>query len=76
MDIHMPELDGLEATVEIRCKEGAGPHIPIVALTAESAPGLRERYLAAGLTEYLAKPIKPEKLFELIENIRQSLRAS
>jgi CheY-like chemotaxis protein len=69
MDIHMPELDGLAATAEIRRREKEGKHIPIVALTAEAASGLRERYLAAGLTEYLAKPIKPQKLFELIENI-------
>jgi signal transduction histidine kinase/ActR/RegA family two-component response regulator len=70
MDIHMPELDGLEATSAIRRSEQKGRHIPIVAITAEAAPGVRNRYLAAGMTDYLAKPVKPERLFELIENIR------
>jgi signal transduction histidine kinase/CheY-like chemotaxis protein len=68
MDIHMPEMDGLEATAAIRRNESIS-HVPIIALTAESAPGLRERYLAAGITEYLAKPVKPELLFALIEGM-------
>jgi signal transduction histidine kinase/CheY-like chemotaxis protein len=75
MDIHMPELNGLEVTAAIRSKEQEGPHIPIVALTAEAASGLRERYLAAGITEYLAKPVKPETLFSLIENMGQRSRS-
>ena len=69
MDIHMPGLDGLEATAEIRRQEQAGPHIPIVAVTAEAAPRLREHYLAAGFSEYLSKPIKPEELYALIESL-------
>ena len=69
MDIHMPELDGLEATAEIRRREQAGPHIPIVAVTADAAAGLREHYLAAGFTEYLSKPIKPDALYALIESV-------
>jgi signal transduction histidine kinase/CheY-like chemotaxis protein len=68
MDIHMPELDGLKTTAVIR-RRGPGGDIPIIALTAESAPGLRERYQAAGITEYLAKPVKPEVLFALIEGM-------
>jgi CheY-like chemotaxis protein len=68
MDIHMPELDGLETTAVIR-RRGPGGDVPIIALTAESAPGLRERYQAAGITEYLAKPVKPEVLFALIEGM-------
>jgi two-component system CheB/CheR fusion protein len=68
MDIHMPGLDGLETTAAIRRRE-TGTRVPIIALTAESAPGLREHYVAAGITEYLAKPVKPEVLFALIEGI-------
>jgi CheY-like chemotaxis protein len=68
MDIHMPGLDGLETTAAIRRRE-TGTRVPIVALTAESAPGLREHYLAAGVTEYLAKPVKPEVLFALVEGM-------
>src|SRR5207247_3322243 len=69
MDIHMPELDGLEATAEIRHREQAGSHIPIVSVTADAAPSLREHYLAAGFTEYLAKPIKTEAIYGLIERL-------
>ena len=76
MDIHMPELDGLSATAEIRRKEGDGRHIPIIALTAEFAPGLRERYAAVGITDYLAKPVKAEKLFEMVERVNRSSTAA
>src|SRR6266446_5981520 len=69
MDIHMPGMDGVEATAEIRRREQAGPHIPIVAVTADAAAGLREHYLAAGFTEYLSKPIKPDALYALIESV-------
>jgi signal transduction histidine kinase/ActR/RegA family two-component response regulator len=69
MDVHMPELDGVEATAEIRRQKQAGPQIPIVAVTADSAVGLREYYLAKGFTEYLSKPIKPEALFALIDDL-------
>ncbi|MBZ5592341.1 MAG: response regulator [Acidobacteriia bacterium] len=71
MDIRMPELDGLGTTAEIRRREQGGKPMPIIALTAEAAEGLRERYMASGITEYLAKPIKPERLFELIEKMQR-----
>jgi len=71
MDMHMPELDGMGATAEIRRREKGGRPTPIIALTAESSEGLRERYVEAGITDYLAKPIKPERLFELIERVQQ-----
>ena len=71
MDMHMPELDGMGATAEIRRREKGGPPTPIIALTAESSEGLRERYVDAGITDYLAKPIKPDRLFELIEKVQQ-----
>jgi CheY-like chemotaxis protein/anti-sigma regulatory factor (Ser/Thr protein kinase) len=59
MDCQMPELDGLQATREIRAWEAAtGRHIPVVALTARAIKGDREICLEAGMDEYLPKPIK------------------
>jgi CheY-like chemotaxis protein len=69
MDIRMPEMDGLEATAEIRAREQAGRRIPIVAVTADAGAGLRKYYLAAGFNEYLSKPIQPESLYALIERL-------
>jgi two-component system sensor histidine kinase/response regulator len=70
MDCQMPGMDGYEATAEIRKNEPAGRHIPIVAMTAESMQGDRERCLAAGMDDYISKPIEPEKL---LQAIRRSL---
>jgi signal transduction histidine kinase/CheY-like chemotaxis protein len=69
MDFHMPEMDGVEATSEIRRQEHSGPPIPIVAVTADAFFGLREHYLAKGFTEYLSKPIQAEALFTLIDTL-------
>jgi len=73
MDMQMPEMDGYEATAEIRAREReTGAHIIIVALTAHTMPGDRERCLKAGLDDYVPKPIRPDALFAAIE---QSERA-
>jgi CheY-like chemotaxis protein len=70
MDIQMPEMDGLEATAEIRQKErGTGRHVPIVALTAHAMREDREHCLHIGMDAYLAKPFSPGELFETIEKL-------
>ena len=63
MDIQMPNLDGLQATAEIRNKERQnGGHIPIVGLTAHAMEGDRERFLSAGMDGYVSKPVHIESL--------------
>jgi len=70
MDIQMPEMDGLETTAAIRVAEKqAGTHVPILAMTAHAMQGDRERCLEAGMDEYLAKPIRARRLFEMIESV-------
>src|SRR6185295_18078911 len=66
MDLQMPEMDGLRATAEIRKQPRERP-VPIVAVTANAMSGERERCLAAGMDDYLAKPFKPLDLFAIVE---------
>jgi CheY-like chemotaxis protein len=70
MDVQMPHVDGFEATSEIRRLEaGIGRHTPVLALTANAMKGDRERCLAAGMDGYVAKPLRPEELFEAIGSL-------
>ena len=70
MDVQMPVMDGFEATAAIRKKERAsGLRLPVVAMTAHAMKGDRERCLAAGMDDYLSKPLRPEDLFQTIDRV-------
>ncbi len=84
MDVQMPVMDGLEATAAIRTREKvSGKHVPIVAMTAHAMAGDRDRCLAAGMDEYIAKPVHGPELLRLLERfappsapLRSPVRAS
>ncbi len=69
MDVQMPEMDGPTATKEIRRLPGKVRDIPIIAVTANAMVGHREEYLAAGMNDYISKPIEPKALFEAIARV-------
>ncbi len=70
MDIQMPEMDGIETSVAIRQRAGCNQRdIPIIALTAHAVQGDRERFLSAGMNDYLTKPIKAGELKEVLQNV-------
>jgi len=68
MDVQMPDMDGLEATLRIRELEDGNKDIPIIGLSAHAMSGDRQRCLAAGMDDYLTKPIQPQALLDVIEH--------
>jgi CheY-like chemotaxis protein/HPt (histidine-containing phosphotransfer) domain-containing protein len=68
MDVQMPELDGFEATHQIReWEQETGHHIPIIAMTAHAMQGDRERCLEEGMDDYVSKPLEPKVLFSALD---------
>jgi CheY-like chemotaxis protein len=73
MDVQMPEMDGFSATVAIRAREEKSkPRMPIVAMTAHAMKGDRERCVAAGMDDYISKPINLDTLKKIIASVTKS----
>ena len=75
MDIQMPGMDGVEATRRIRRREAEAEddqHVPIIAMTAHAMPGDEERFRAAGMDAYVAKPVSKERLREVLRSLKRA----
>jgi len=76
MDVQMPDLDGLETTSQIRQRERVrGTHTPIIALTAHTTPEDRDRCLAAGMDNFVNKPIDAVQFIQTVESTVESIRS-
>ena len=69
MDLRMPGMDGMTATGHIRARHDAKARIPIIVVTADTAPNLREHCMAAGADEVLFKPVAMDALFDTIGHL-------
>ena len=69
MDVQMPVMDGPTATRHIRALGGRASMLPVIALTANAMPGQRAEYLAAGMTDYVSKPIDVATLFAALAKV-------
>jgi len=76
MDCQMPEMDGFSATREIRNTDGDGAHTPIIAITASAMHGDREKCLAAGMDDYISKPVRLEDIVSVLEKWSGSAQSS
>ena len=76
LDIHMPELDGFQVVAAQRQREqGTGRHLAVIALTARSAEGERERCLRAGMDDYLLKPVRAAEFLAALERVTKNIKA-
>jgi CheY-like chemotaxis protein len=70
MDIEMPVMDGLQATMAIRSSEqGSAAHLPIVAMTAHAMKGDREQFITAGIDDYVSKPLRLRELRAALQRV-------
>jgi CheY-like chemotaxis protein/HPt (histidine-containing phosphotransfer) domain-containing protein len=76
MDVQMPEMGGFEATGLLRQREGAGPHVPVIAMTAHAMKGDRERCMEAGMDDYVSKPIRAHELAEALGRVVPAARGA
>jgi PAS domain S-box-containing protein len=67
MDISMPEMDGLEATGAIRDLPGRAGTLPVIAMTAHAIVGDRDRFVSAGMNDYISKPVTKHRLYEILD---------